>query len=53
MTPAAQCFLLKRESVQEDWDEVLTQCRQALEINPRAARSHHDPAMKSAPHVQQ
>ena len=24
-------------SAQEDWEEVLTQCRQALEINPRAA----------------
>lgn len=26
---------------QEDWDEVLTQCRQALEINPRAVKAHY------------
>lgn len=26
---------------QEDWDEVLTQCRQALEINPRAVKAYY------------
>ena len=26
---------------QEDWEEVLTQCRQALEINPRAVKAYY------------